>query len=127
MISTSCFDFLGFTHYWGKSRRGNPVIKRKTEKGRLVRSLKQISQWCRQNRHRPIEEQSKVLSWKLRGHFNYYGITGNSYSLSGFYYETKKIWRKWLDRRSQKARMNWDKFNRLLSPCVRIDVASNEN
>ena len=112
---TGTFDFLGFTHYWGKSRKGHPVIIRKTAKDRMSRSLTRISQWCRKNRHRSVEEQHKILTWKMRGHYGYYGITGNSGALSRFHYGVTRIWRKWLNRRSQKARMHWDKFLRLFS------------
>jgi RNA-directed DNA polymerase len=104
------FDFLGFTHYWGKSRKGIPVIKRKTARGRFTRSLRSIAQWCRQNRHVPVRDQWRILTLKLRGHFNYYGVTGNADALERFLHEMKRVWRKWLDRRSQRARMTWDRF-----------------
>ena len=80
----STFDFLGFTHYWGKSLKGNWVIKRKTSGKRLTRAIHKIKDWCRENRHQPIREQGKTLSQKMRGHFNYYGITGNSKCVSRF-------------------------------------------
>lgn len=108
------FDLLGFTHYWAKSRRGNWVIKRKTAKDRYRRALKRIGQWCRANRHLPVREQHQKLTQKLKGHYQYYGITGNSRMLSSFARQTDRLWRKWLDRRSHKAKMNWEKFKRLL-------------
>jgi group II intron reverse transcriptase/maturase len=108
------FDFLGFTHYWARSRRGNWVVKRKTIRSRLARALRVVNTWCRQNRHRPVAEQAKILGWKIRGHCAYYGITGNADALASFHYWVKRIWRKWLDRRSHKARMNWARFGRLL-------------
>jgi len=61
------FQFLGFTHVWGRSRRGRWVIKRKTAKDRCRRTLKRVSQWCRKHRHRPIPEQYAHLSAALRG------------------------------------------------------------
>ena len=64
------FDLLGFTHYWGRSRKGNWVVKCKTAKGRLSRALQRISEWCRLHRHRPVIEQWKMLSSKLRGHYD---------------------------------------------------------
>src|SRR4051812_27145107 len=79
--SPGSFDFLGFTHHWAKSRRGHWVIKQKTAKGRFSRGLRRIAEWCRGHRHRPIEEQHRTLTWKLRGHFSYFGITGNSRAL----------------------------------------------
>jgi group II intron reverse transcriptase/maturase len=108
------FDFLGFTHYWGKSRKGTPVIKRKTARDRFTRSLRRIAQWCRRNRHIPVRDQWKTLTSKVKGHFNYYGVTGNADALERFLHEMKRIWRMWLDRRSQRTRMNWDRFTAML-------------
>ncbi len=108
------FDFLGFVHYWGQSRRGYPVVRRKTAKDRVTRSLKAVRRWCRANRHLPIAEQQRALRRKLLGHDAYYGITGNAAALERFHYEVPRIWRKWLDRRSNRARMTWDRFSRLL-------------
>jgi group II intron reverse transcriptase/maturase len=116
------FDFLGFTHHWGQSRRGYPVVKRKTAKDRVTRALRAIRRWCRANRHLPIAEQHRALgrklsghdAYKLSGHDAYYGITGNAAALERFHYEVPRIWRKWLDRRSNRARMTWDRFSRLL-------------
>jgi len=108
------FDLLGFTNYWGRSRRWNWIIKRKTAKSRLSRALKRVAEWCRSHRHLQIAEQHLMLTRKLRGHNEYYGITGNGISLSRFHYQAVRIWRKWLDRRSQRARMTWERFNRLL-------------
>jgi group II intron reverse transcriptase/maturase len=109
------FDFLGFTHYWGRSRRGNSVVLRKTARDRFTRALRTIAQWCRRRRHLPLVEQHRALGWKLRGHYAYYGITGNQPALSRFRYETRRVWRKWLNRRSQRARMSWERFARLLA------------
>lgn len=108
------FDFLGFTHHWKRSRRGSWVVNRSTAKDRFTRALKRISEWCRTNRHLPLEEQHKALSKKLDGHCQYYGITGNSGRLGSFRYLMNRIWRKWLDRRSQNGRMTWKRFKRLM-------------
>jgi group II intron reverse transcriptase/maturase len=108
------FDFLGFTHHWGRSLKGAWVIKRRTAKDRFRRALKKISQWCRRNRHRPLAEQQHILGQKLRGHYHYYGITGNGSAIPRFFRTVVHVWRKWLSRRSQRARLNWEKFNRLL-------------
>lgn len=107
------FDFLGFTHYWAVSRKGNWVIKRKTASSRFSRSLHAFSQWCRRNRHVPLADQHRTLCQKLRGHFNYYGITGNSASLQAFRHEATRRWYKWLRRRNNRRR-SWAWFNRLL-------------
>jgi len=108
------FDFLGFTHYWGKSRRGNMVPRTKTMRKRLTRSVRKIAEWCRSNRHRSVAQQRRKLNEKLRGHYEYYGVTGNYRCLATFWYLVKRVWRKWLDRRDQQRHMPWARFNRLL-------------
>lgn len=106
------FDFLGFTHYWDKSRRGLWVVKQKTASDRITRFLQRLNLWCRQNRHTPMAEQHTQLLSKLRGHFGYYGITGNSRSLSSVHHWAKRIWRKWLSRRSRRSgSLTWKRFN----------------
>jgi len=109
------FDFLGFTHHWGKSYRGYLVVKRQTASGRLARALRHITIWCRRFRHLSIREQQQTLNRKLRGHYGYYGITGNFRGLKRFKEEVQVIWRKWLSRRSQRARMNWERYHGLLT------------
>jgi len=108
------FDLLGFTHYWARSRRGFWVVKQKTAKSRFSRAVRSIAQWCRSHRHWSVADQHKVLCQKLRGHYGYYGITGNSKAISRFGRQVRGVWRKWLDRRSQRARMGWIRFARLL-------------
>jgi RNA-directed DNA polymerase len=119
------FDFLGFTHYWGKSRRGKWIVKQKTARQRLSRGLKRVAEWCHRNRHRPVAEQHKELCQKLQGHFAYYGITGNGLWLQKFKQGVRRLWQKWLHRRSRSsADMPWDRYTRLLEryrlPPVRI-------
>ena len=111
---TGTFTLLGFTHYWGRSLRGNWVVKRKTATSRLSRALRSIAQWCRLHRHCPISEQQQTLSQKLRGHFAYYGITGNAPALSAFRLWVVRCWRHWLNRRHRERSLTWDLFNRLL-------------
>ena len=108
------FDFLGFTHYWGTSRKGRAVIKRKTAGKRLRRSLKRIAQWCRAHRHDRLREQHRALSSKVRGHYGYYGITGNARWLARYHDAVKRIWQRWLSRRSQRAAIGWLRFGQLL-------------
>jgi len=95
------FNFLGFTHYWGHSRRGKWVVKRKTEGSRFGRSLKSVAEWCKHHRHLPVREQQEALRRKLLGHYSYYGITGNVKSLGKFLYQVQRVWFKWLNRRSR--------------------------
>jgi len=109
------FDFLGFTHYWAKSRKGRWVPKQRTARDRYQRSVRNISEWCRRWRHLPVPEQAAVLGNKLRGHYQYYGITGNWRALARLYRKTTRIWHKWLSRRSQRAFLNWEPFIGLLS------------
>ena len=108
------FDFLGFTHYWARSRKGNAVVKRQTSASRLSRAVRRIAEWCRRNRHRPVSEQHETLSEKLCGHDGYYGITGNYRALASLRYVVTRIWRKWLSRRSWAGVFSWDRFKRLL-------------
>jgi RNA-directed DNA polymerase len=108
------FDLLGFTHYWGRSRKGSWVVKRSTAQGRLSRALTRIAQWCRWHRHDPVEEQHHTLSQKLRGHFAYYGITGNGLAITGFRDAVLRIWKKWLSRRRRRGFLSWATFGRLL-------------
>ena len=108
------FDFLGFTHYWGRSRKGNWTVKRKTAKDRFSRSLRAIKEWMKRARHVPLRKQSKTLGQKMAGHFNYYGIRGSSDAINRFHDEVRRLWKKWLGRRSQRACMTWEKLNRLL-------------
>lgn len=108
------FNFLGFTHYWGRSRKAAWVVKRKTESSRFTRALKSIAEWCRRNRHNPLGEQQRVLALKLTGHYAYYGITGNFRCLGNFLYQVKRTWWKWLMRRSRGQYMPWERFVQVL-------------
>jgi len=116
------FDLLGFTHYWGRSRRGYWVIKQKTAADRFSRAVRSIDRWCRDNRHISIGEQQQKLNQKLRGHYAYYGVTGNSGSLSRFLWEVERRWRKWLMRRSRQRTMTWARLRLLLQryPLARV-------
>jgi RNA-directed DNA polymerase len=103
------FDLLGFTLHWGKSRKGNWAVQRKTMSSRLSRARHRISMWCRDNRHLPIKEQHVALSRKLRGHDAYYGVTGNIRRLELLRFWLRRDWLKWLRRRSRAAaRQNWE-------------------
>jgi len=108
------FDLLGFTHYWAMSRKGFWVVKQKTAANRFRRALKRIAQWCRQYRHEPVREQWTALRRKLLGHFGYFAVIGNLRALRNFRHRVCRVWRKWLNRRSQRAHMTWEVMNRLL-------------
>jgi len=105
------FDFLGFTHYWGKSRRGNPTLRRKTSRKKFRRACKEMNLWLREVRSRAkLKEWWPILQAKLRGHYQYYGISGNSEAIKRFHHVTKRLVYKLVNRRSQKASYNWDGF-----------------
>jgi group II intron reverse transcriptase/maturase len=113
-IKKDTFDFLGFTHYWGKSRRGYYVIKRKTIGKRLRQRMKLIWHWCKENLHVKITEQVKTLRAKLYGHYQYYGIRGNYKMLEVYYEYLLYAWRRWLGRRTRNGYINNEKFDRIL-------------
>jgi group II intron reverse transcriptase/maturase len=108
------FDFLGFTHYWGRSMKGYWVVKRKTVSKRLSSKIQGVAKWCRDNRHLPIRDQHKTLCVKLQGHYQYYGINGNYRSLVAFRCAIERLWLKWLNRRTRKGKRNWDSFKDFL-------------
>ena len=108
------FDLLGFTHYWGRSRRGFWVVKRKTARDRLQRAFRKIADWCRANFHEPIADQCRTLSQKIRGHCAYYGLTGNAAALQCFRTGVVRTWHRWLGRRHRKGSLSWPDFTRLL-------------
>jgi len=122
------FDFLGFTHYWRRSRGGRWVAGLKTRKARLRRAVMAVADWCRSHRHRPVKEQHAALKRRLVGHFNYFGVNGNFRSMASLVRWVERTWRAWLNRRSQRAAMTWDRFRALLRayplprPTVRIQI-----
>lgn len=108
------FDFLGFTHFWGKSRKGAWIVKRKTARKKTQAKLTLAAVWFRQNMHLPLRVQHGMLCAKLRGHYQYYGINGNFRSLSQFRHAVLGLWFKWLNRRSRSGKRTWQSFRELL-------------
>ncbi len=105
------FDFLGFTHYCSKSRKGNFLMKVRTNAKRKRKALKEMNLWLKKIRNKIKLKQIWVkLASKLRGHYNYYGISSNSKSINNYYYQTIKLVFKWINRRSQKQSFNWESF-----------------
>ena len=86
----------------------------KTRRARLVRAIQRVYAWCRENRHLPVQQQHATLVRKVRGHINYFGVNGNIHSLRRLVRQVKRSWFKWLNRRSQRARLNWERFEDLL-------------
>ena len=113
--SVRTFDFLGFTHFWGKSRKGHWTLHRKTSAKRFRRACKEMNEWLRQ-----VRNTAKLKMWwptlrsKLRGHYQYYGISGNSRAIERFHLVTKRLVFKWLNRRSQKTSFTWEGFEAYL-------------
>ncbi len=108
------FDFLGFEFYWRLSRRGRPLVQRRTARKRLRKSVTAFTEWIRQSRHEKLPDTMKTLASKYRGYWNYYGVRGNSKSLEQFFQETRRILFKWLNRRSQKKSYTARGFERFL-------------
>jgi RNA-directed DNA polymerase len=122
------FDFLGFTVYWRRTRKGRWVVALKTRKARLQRALQAVGEFCRCHRHDPLKMQHAALTRRLVGHFNYFGVNGNSRSLSMLVCFAERQWHKWLNRRSQRRRLNWRRFNDFLKvfplprPTIRVRI-----
>lgn len=109
------FDFLGFTHYLSKSRKGKVILKRKTSSKKLTQALSKTQTWIKNNKHKKLKELIYNLNIKLRGHYNYYGVTFNSRSINSYFEQVKRILHKWLNRRGGKKVWNWNKFSKLIS------------
>lgn len=107
-------DFLGFTHYWTKSRRGNNIIKQRTSKRSVLKAIRKIQDFCKFNRHKCLIEQYKLLSSKLRGLYQYYGIRGNFFSIRTIYQKAIHAWLYWLNKRSQHNSYTWAGYQELL-------------
>jgi len=120
------FDFLGFTFYWRRTRGGRWMMGCKTRHTRLRRAMQSVAEWCRRNRHLPVQVQQAALTRRLVGHFNYFGVNGNFRSLAHLVAQTRRAWFKWLRRRSQRKRLTWERFEVLLArfplPRPRITV-----
>ena len=105
--------FLGFTHFCTRNRSGNFMVGRKTEKTRLNRGIKKITDKMREIRHSPIKEQVNKINQILRGHYNYYGMGGNLKSLFKIYNKSENYFKKMLSSRSWKGNVNWDKYRKI--------------
>jgi RNA-directed DNA polymerase len=113
-VKPATFDFLGFSHLTATSLRGKFTIHLKTMKKRLRRALKASAVWCREHRHHELEYQWTILTAKLRGHYQYYGRPTNYRSLRQFYRIVRRLWHKWLNRRTRGKTLNWTDYARLL-------------
>ena len=109
------FDFLGFTHYCSKDKNGRFRVKRKTSRKKFQAKLKQSKEWLKANRHQDIHFVMDRFTRSLKGYYNYYCITGNTWHASSFRRGIIKLLFKWLNRRSQKKSFDWSKFNLFLN------------
>ena len=107
------FDFLGITHYWGRSRRGGWVVNARRRRADSSERSDALAAWCRENLHLPIGDQHQKLTQKLEGHYGYYGIIGNYASLQKFLGAARGIWKRWLSRRGRDKPLSWPEFVRL--------------
>ena len=101
------------------------MVRQVTAKRRYARALAAVSDWCRENRHRPILDQHRRLSSMMRGHFAYYGVGGNIRRLQWFAHQAVRIWQKWLSRRDRRSAVKWTRLNEILRqhPLPRARIA----
>jgi group II intron reverse transcriptase/maturase len=119
----SSFDFVGFTHYWDVSRRGRAFVRRSTRRERFTRALQNVRRYCRKTLRKPVKEQWQGLCMRMRGHYGFYGITGNARALGRYRYEVGRIWWRSLNRRSGHKAKSWGWFNRKVLPCYPLPPA----
>ena len=109
------FDFLGFTHYCGTSRKDKFIVGRKTSRKKFRMKCKEMNNWLRKIRnYKKAKEWWPILQAKLRGHYQYYGVSGNMRSLKRFYSLALRMTLKWLNRRSQRKSFNRGSFRAYL-------------
>ncbi|MCP3997193.1 MAG: group II intron reverse transcriptase/maturase, partial [bacterium] len=124
------FDFLGFTVFWQRSKKGHWRPALKTRKARLQRTIQSIVDWCRRHRHQPVKQQHAALTRRIRGHDNYFGVNGNAHSLNRLRRQIVRAWFKWLSRRGAPKPMSWKRFEDLLrdyplpAPRIRVQLWS---
>lgn len=119
------FDFLGFTHYIGKTRKGREVLKRKTSSKKLMMAITKTGDWIKSNRHKKLGELIYELNLKLRGHYAYYGITFNARSLNSYYRTIERLLHKWINRRGGKPNWPWERYVKLIrewKPLIRPKI-----
>lgn len=122
-------DFLGFTLFWRRSRKGWWTLGMKTRKARLRRAIGALEDWCRSHRHLSRMEQHAALVRRINGHFNYFGVNGNYSSLARLRHQAERVWFKWLRRRGQRGkRLTWERFRAYLEvfplpePKIRVRI-----
>ena len=110
------FDFLGLTHYCGRSRDGKSFrMKRVTARKKFTAKIHAFKEWLMKSRTMKTAELWETAKTKLRGHFGYYGVTDNSSGIRRFAYEVTRLLYKWLNRRGKRGCLNWEKFAKMLT------------
>ncbi len=113
--SATNFNFLGFTHVWGTSRKGKKVVRQVTAKDRFARALRAVREWCGKHLHLPLDVQHRRLTRMMQGHYAYYGITGNGRRLRWYHHQVERIWKGRLSRRSRSGKSTWDRMHEVLN------------
>jgi len=113
-LNNGGFDFLGFRYNWERTRKGKWKVQRHTASKRLKRSIKRFTDWVKLNRHKPLPLLMTALCRKLSGYWQYYGVIGNFHCLRQFWFQVERGLYKWLNRRSQKRSITWERLNRLI-------------
>ena len=109
------FNFLGFTVYWRQTPGGSWVLGMKTRKARIRRTVQALHEFCRSHRQDAVKDQHKGLRSRIQGHFNYFAVNGNFHALARVASAARWAWHKWLNRRSQRSRMTWERFTAMLA------------
>jgi len=113
--SATNFNFLGFTHVWGTSRKGKKVVRQVTAKDRFARAVRAVREWCGKHLHLPLDVQHRRLTRMMQGHCAYYGITGNGRRLGWYRHQVERIWKGRLSRRSRSGKPTWDRMHEVLN------------
>jgi RNA-directed DNA polymerase len=108
------FDFLGFTHYCGRSRQGRFKMKWKTAHKKFHSKVNEFAEWIKENRLKPLKEIWKTVNLKLRGHYQFYGVSDNWNELMNFRRQIIILMQKWLNRRGQRSNLSWKEFGKIL-------------
>jgi group II intron reverse transcriptase/maturase len=111
------FDFLGFTVLWRRSSTGKWTVAFNTRRERLARAIRLVADWCRGHLHLSVKQQHVALVRRIQGHMNYFGVTGNIRSIQRLVFHARRVWRKWLGRRSQRGWIRWDRFIEIEKRC----------
>jgi group II intron reverse transcriptase/maturase len=123
-VKGEAFTFLGFEFRWEIGKSGYPMVTTKTSRKKLYEGINKFRDWIKKNRHMKISLLMKIICSKYRGYWNYYCRRGNFRSVEIYFYHTKRILLKWLNRRSQRKSYNWKGFYQLLKwfgvpkPCI---------